>query len=416
MGVLTRCCGSILVRSQSGVCVLLVLTVTGFGQAQDDVQMTIEKLRRIAIPSIQLEDATLSKAIEFLGAQAKELDDLEPDPQEKGLRFVTDVPEGADAIRRITLDLNDVPLVVALRAVTGLAGCRYRVDASGVTIFSPEADRELYSRVYKLKPSLAGLLSTIGSELPKRQSVKGFLLKHGVGFPDGASATFDPVKSQLFVRNSKSNLDIVQTIIDQRQDEVRRAVRVVVEIYALPSESAQSVLEAGPDGQLIIELLEAYASEGKAALVASPKIVTSSGQRVSIQTGEPIEYISGYIAEDGKDRPAREIVHSGVSMTAEPVIGSDGFTVDVNIVVQQWVGEPKIEKLKSVAPVSGKEVEVGTVSVEQMTLKSSLVVWDGSPRLLGILDWSKEYPGETRFVVLKPTLVDPASGLPLRGN
>ena len=95
------------------------------GGGQDGSQLIIEKLRRIIIPSIQFDQATVDEAITFLRIKSRQLDDLEPDPERKGINFI--VKTQSDTASTITLSLSNVPLIVALKAITDLAGLRHRV-------------------------------------------------------------------------------------------------------------------------------------------------------------------------------------------------------------------------------------------------------------------------------------------------
>jgi hypothetical protein len=383
-----------------------------------DAQLIIEKLRRIRIPNIQFEQATIEEAITFLRIKSRELDDLEADPDRKGINFILKLPK--DELGSITMSLSDVPLVVALKAITDLAGARYRLEPFAVIISSANDDNaELYTRVFQVRPDFAPMMDeepategdNSGSDfLPKRVSAAEILEAQGVTFPEGASAFFNRTTSQLIVRNTAHNLELVQSAIEQNSHTVQKMVRASVDIYTMPLQASglfagrQSVADALVD-----------AKKAGARLVASPSIVTRGGQRAVIQSGEEIEYIGAYVEKDGKDAPEQSTAFSGTRVVLDPIIGADGFTVDVNVSVTQGVGDAKVTTMKSVAPVSGKEVEISTVRVEELSLRTSATVWDGGIVHLGTIQPSKSQPDEARVVLLTIQLVDP-QGTPIRSG
>ena len=210
------------------------------GGSADGSQLIIEKLRRIIIPSIQFDQATVDEAITFLRIKSRQLDDLEPDPERKGINFI--LKTSPDAAANITLSLTNVPLIVALKAITDLAGLRHRVEPFAVVIV-PLTDEgsELYTRVFQVRPDFLSLGgggaapdavdddpfaedSGPSSGLGTKMTATEILTAAGVTFVDGASAFFNPVTSQLIVRNTANALDIVQTFIEQNQNDVQKQV------------------------------------------------------------------------------------------------------------------------------------------------------------------------------------------------
>jgi hypothetical protein len=102
-----------------------------------------EKLKRIIIPRMDLQDTTVEEAIDFLRLRAAELDATELDPARKGLNFViirtganTAPASGGDpALRRIReLRLRNVPLAVAIKYVCDQTNLRCRIDDFAVTL------------------------------------------------------------------------------------------------------------------------------------------------------------------------------------------------------------------------------------------------------------------------------------------
>lgn len=245
------------------------------------VEYINEKLKRIMIPEIEFEDTPLSTAVEFLRQKSRELDDLEPDPQRKGINIIVRKSSGGAAAAApaggagdlgfgdpaaagggggfggggseslITLKLSNVPLVEALRYTTEIAGLKYKVEPTAVLIVpAGEAGGDFYTQVYRVPPSF---LSGGGSEggggggpaaddpfadlgaaggagaataLKKRRNTKEILESVGVSFPTGSSAIYNPTTSQLIVRNTQSNLDLVEAYVETLKVDVQKQIYI----------------------------------------------------------------------------------------------------------------------------------------------------------------------------------------------
>ena len=212
------------------------------GGGEDGSQLLIEKLRRIILPSIQFEEATVDEAITFLRIKSRELDDLEPDPARKGINFILKTSPDA-ATPNVTLSLTNVPMIVALKAITDLASLRFRIEPFAVVVVPLTDDSsELYTRVFQVRPDFLtlGQPGDSGAEesdpfadeaaptsgIKARATANEILLAAGVTFPDGASAFFNPATSQLIVRNTASNLDLVQQFIENNREGVQKQVYI----------------------------------------------------------------------------------------------------------------------------------------------------------------------------------------------
>ncbi len=131
---------------------------------------------------------------------------------------------------RINLDLTDVPMTEALRYITELAGMKYQVEPFAVVI-QPISDTttEQYTRKYKVPPDFlsmggaanqaapaasadpfASAPASSSSGLIQRQTAMEIFRASGIPFPEGSSAIYNPVTSELIVRNTQPNLDLIE--------------------------------------------------------------------------------------------------------------------------------------------------------------------------------------------------------------
>jgi general secretion pathway protein D len=215
------------------------------------------KLNRIIIPKIELNDATIREAVEFLKQRSRDLDTTTDDPKlKKGVNIVLKLPNAPAATEapaadptavpapgeapaatavtagtKITLSLSNVPLIEALRYLTELAGLKYKVEPFAVSIVPiTENTDELLTKEYRVPPGFipaaaagadsgtptAGSPTNVMNEVrvPGGKDAKKFLEGEGVPFPPDSFAQYVPAGSKLFVRNTQSALDLIDTLVD----------------------------------------------------------------------------------------------------------------------------------------------------------------------------------------------------------
>ena len=230
------------------------------------------KLARIILPKLEFKDATIREAVDFLKKKSADLDTQETEPGKRGVNIVLKLdnaggsgfvapPEAAPAGGgipglenptpaaaaaaapvaagnpgevRITVSLTNIPLLEALKYVTGLANLKFKVEPYAVSIVPQGVDTTVFNtKEFKVRPGFinrvagggadaggSGLAPTApadatkgGSAIAGRMDAKEFLIASGVNFPVGATATYIATSSRLVVRNTQENLDLIDTLI-----------------------------------------------------------------------------------------------------------------------------------------------------------------------------------------------------------
>ena len=226
-------------------------------------ELMVARLNGIIIPSVDFRDATVRQAVGFLQQRSRDLDTTEDDPERRGINIVlklpataapapdslemegeTAAPSGYSADSRITLNLSNVPLYEALRYVATLAGLKVKVEPFAVSVVPlSEPTDTLQQREFKVPPGFitggpsaevepaaqaGGDTGIAGGEarLAVRQGARDFLEAQGVEFPPGASANFNPGSSRLVVRNTASNLDLIESLVDAAMGEQPTQVEI----------------------------------------------------------------------------------------------------------------------------------------------------------------------------------------------
>jgi general secretion pathway protein D len=235
---------------------------TGAGQvsrnnAGQGAEAITAKLNRIIIPSLNFNDTTIREAVEQLKQISKKLDTSTDDPKQKrGVNIVLKLPTpsaapaaadpnaapvagdaaaspSATEDSKITLSLNNVPLIEALRYLTELAGLKYKVDPYAVSIVpNTENTDALLNKEYRVPPTFIPANAAASSEPSapvagggsanlKESRIKGgrdalaYLRdEQKVPFPPGSSAQYVSAGSKLFVRNTQTNLDLIDSLVD----------------------------------------------------------------------------------------------------------------------------------------------------------------------------------------------------------
>lgn len=211
------------------------------------------KLNRIIIPRIDLRDATIREAVEYLKQQSRQLDSTTDNPKDKrGVNIVLKLDsapaapapdpnapapaEGAaapvasgGADTRVTLALSNVPLIEALRYLTELGGLKYKIEPYAVSIVPlTENTDELVTKEYRVPPSfipttsalpdanapVAGRPVSSDSRVSGRTNAQEYLQQQGVNFPTGAFAQYIPAGSKLIVRNTADSIDLIDSLVD----------------------------------------------------------------------------------------------------------------------------------------------------------------------------------------------------------
>ena len=212
------------------------------------------KLASIVVDNINFEDEALEDVVSYLNFKSKELD-----PLGGGINFVLKLDPTDDiAINaRVNLTLRNIPIGEVLKQVTADTQTRYKVDAYAVQIISKISENnQLATKTFRVPPDF---LSTapVGEEpiddpfggsgdgesgiQIKRLGAKEFLIKQGVTFPEGASAIYIAGSSSLVVRNTPSNIELVESFVESSFSDVPKQVEVHVSMIDISEKELNEI-------------------------------------------------------------------------------------------------------------------------------------------------------------------------------
>lgn len=215
------------------------------GVARDSIG---KKLRGIRIDNIALEGVDIRDALQTVGAKARMMDRDAREGETRGVSIILrigsmDEPFAQQVLaREINLRLSDVPLEAVLQYLAEQAGLSLLVEPFAVVLVPPaSANAALYARSYDVPPDFISTVPTQtgggggndpfanpgggGLELQKL-STKGFLEQAGLTFPEGASANYDPRTSTVTMRNSQTNHELLEGMIEAARSNINPQVTI----------------------------------------------------------------------------------------------------------------------------------------------------------------------------------------------
>jgi general secretion pathway protein D len=257
-----------------------------------DIRRNEEKLKTIILPSVEFADTPLADAIDFLRQRSIELDINEPDVTRKGVNILIDAGPGggmgggaaaapADAgggfgfeaggapaagggmggmgDTRISLRLANVPLAEALRYTTSLAQMKYKVEPFAVKVIPASApEAEMFTNVYVVPPTFlstggegggaaAGPADPFadpvagGGGPAARATAKSVLERAGITFAAGSSAIYNAATSQLIVRNTQDQMELVEAYIESIVKGVEKQIFITSRFVEVSEEDSDEL-------------------------------------------------------------------------------------------------------------------------------------------------------------------------------
>ncbi len=397
------------------LCVFLTLLVGALSVADAGVEEIEAKLDSIRIPRYEVEAETLAFAIEEVRRLAREHDAPEVEVPDRGVPIAVEkrVP------LLVTLRMENATVREILTELGERSGRDVDVGGRGVFLWRGGIignPGELVTRVYPVPPNCIDPPDRMQFDDPfapprpepgirKRLTARERLESFGVSFPEGAWVRSGD-GSQLVVRNTPENHELIEIVLLQLVDEIgrkRNRVRVRAEVYELSRAEALALQRAaggGRSGAECSRMIDEWFEEGRATLVALPSLVTKSGQRAKIEMGREQRVLMGYAAKDGKDVAEIEMVQVGLQLEVDPFVRFTSDSIDLNLALSLTRGEPEMGRRTIRLPVSGEEAEIDTIRLPQAKLVTALSLSDGQPVFAGIVNETGGEPDDPRFLAV----------------
>ena len=233
------------------------------------------KLNNIRFPKIDFRDATLREAVVFLVQKSRQVDE-----EKQGVSIELDAGSETAQTPRITLTLNNVPLIEVIKYVTNLADVKYKIEPNRVRI-APlgSMTEEFVTKQWKVS---ASVFRAAAEPNAPAASAKDFLMAYGMVFPPGASATYNPSSNTLIVRNTEDQMDLVDRIVEMETEPA--AQRPAENERPTASAPNTTALQSKLNGIIFpkIDFKDATVREAVEFLSAKAKSLDPDGQGVNI--------------------------------------------------------------------------------------------------------------------------------------
>lgn len=282
-----------------------------------------EKLNTINFPEVNLNNASLSEAIEYLRVMSVQLDSGTITESAKGVAFVINLgDEDHPAVKavqaqRINLKLKSVPMIEVLEQITAATKTNYRVDEFAVVINAAGfSDPTLIRREFRVPPDFltASTANQVqendpfggaqeGGLIAKRLTAVEKLKSFDLPFPEGATATYNAATNLLTVINTADNLALVESIVESASLDEPVIVAVRTTVIDISQENLE---ELGFDTMLgELSVGSAYSLSGGSTGSGVPINDMISGNPVTsgLRSGDLVNNSDGLDALLSRDQP-----------------------------------------------------------------------------------------------------------------
>lgn len=242
----------------------------------------------------------------------------------------------------ITLDLKDVPFYTALRIITSAKGLSYRLtdgvvlvgSAAGLEKFNDTASviKLNYAKAEEIKPALASLIGT-GSKI-STDCVTNSIIFTGTPTDEArlrSAITALDVATQQVTLEAKiiavSREDSKNLGINWNWDKIPQNS----DYYSSDTddENFGGVVHFGANYEFRFNAtLNALIANGKAKILATPRIITIPGKEASIFIGDHIPVVTEKIS-NAVTTSSTDYVDAGIKLQYTPIVSSDGMITSV---------------------------------------------------------------------------------------
>jgi hypothetical protein len=237
------------------------------------------------------------------------------------------------------------------------------------------------------------------------------LRAHGIDFPKGASANFNSTGTELIVRNTPENMEVMEALYagcgPPRPPNILFTLHVVqadgVLLRKLESECATLADHSAAWG----ELEGAMGPPGSAKYLQTFWMGTRSGNRSALRVGPEFLFSTGASVAPGgaavvapageKKGPAAEgagsrlklgfipeMRHVGLNVEIDPVLGPDGRTIDLHYAIVYHFAPPSLRPEAAAGAVGVTRMDSPGTTFHFARTTSAVTVLPGMMRLVGL--------------------------------
>lgn len=218
--------------------------IAGAKKSQTSPSGLYEKLQTIIFDTVNFDNASISSVITHLNLRSKQLD---PNTPKTGVNIILNLrPEEKQAVPRITMSFDQIPMAEVIRYLCQGANLKYRIEPHAVIIGNENID-EMETRFFNVRAALVASISgggmaegggggdediigtgefdveigTMDVEEGKAAAtsdatsaaLQAYFEDRGVPFPTGSTIAYDRRSGKLVVKNLPENLRRLESLL-----------------------------------------------------------------------------------------------------------------------------------------------------------------------------------------------------------
>jgi hypothetical protein len=219
-------------------------------------------------------------------------------------------------------------------------------------------------------------------------SAQEILKNAGIEFPEGASAAFSPATSLLVVTNTPENLAKIEDFVTNVARHLPTTLAFTTHILQAEGSVMRELIKESTgiaDHTEVWKKAEQLVAKGEATVLSTQRVETRSGQRCTIEAVEEHRFVNGFT----KDEKGRWNVDFGMRpvgsrLEIDPVLGPDGYTIDLNLAPEYHHAPPTLPSFDASAPAGTYHVQSLLPVFHVSKLTTAITMGSGMTRLLGV--------------------------------
>jgi hypothetical protein len=232
------------------------------------------------------------------------------------------------------------------------------------------------------------------------------LKHHGILFPEGSRAAFDPGTGTLIVTSTPEILDQVEALLSpmcRLSPTPFVATLNIVEMEGSIMRKLARKHGGEADQSVMWKEIEGMVTNGSAKWLRAAKLETRSGQRATYEAGEERMSAGAWKFDRSKSKSPPNASHpddprmisleydvrmTGTRMEIDPVVGPDGVSVDVSLDLEYHYAPPQIRPARPRAAGNSLAAEMPVTEFRLAKVTTALKTMSGMTKLLGM--WRPE--------------------------
>lgn len=263
-----------------------------------------------------------------------------------------------------------------------------RPDPASVGKPKPLLDPKAWNtRQYRVPPDFLSSSGPAAPEPRRRITARYILEAVGIPFPEGATASYNPAVSIMFVKNTNENLALVDAYVESITRTAPKNIVFITHILQGPGLllrrlTAQAASKS--DHRAELDELLAAVKTGSVQHLNTARIETRSGERATTRQGREHSAVFGVsVNEQGEPFFKQEMRNVGLKIELEAIVGADGILVELAPHIEFHTAEPLEHREEVIDPLGGK-LERPLTDYFTSKITTGITIPDGSAHLLSL--------------------------------